>query len=136
MHSKTFPKKTKLGITFLDRIRLSPLLGQESVGGSTLRIMLLLSVVYKKRESETATKAHHRNLKTSSRIQPWKVKKIAGKNSPKQNLYRIPLHGRFGSEFSIRDTKWGAHTLGTFSQLVFTFRVLVFRFLRGRHGTS
>jgi hypothetical protein len=48
---------------------------------------------------------------------------------PKKYKYRKLCHGNFVPENSIYDTKWGAHTLGTFSSFGFTFRLLVFRFL-------
>jgi hypothetical protein len=43
--------------------------------------------------------------------------KCPGDERPKKYIYRI------------YDMKWGAHTLATFSPFVFTFRLLVFRFL-------
>jgi hypothetical protein len=70
-------------------------------------------------------------------MKPWKVKKIGGKSA--QSMYHQPKtihllnivpHGKFWWENSNYDIKWGAHTLGTFSQIfLFTFRLLDFRFL-------
>jgi hypothetical protein len=51
-------------------------------------------------------------------------------SDPKLYKYcRILCHGKVGQENSIDDMNWAAHTLGTFSPFVFTFRLLVFRFL-------
>jgi hypothetical protein len=42
------------------------------------------------------------------------------------------FHGKFWWENSVNEMNWSAHTLGTFSTIVFTFVILDFRFLCDR----
>jgi hypothetical protein len=45
-------------------------------------------------------------------------KSAQGMSVPKQYLYRILYHGKFGLGYSIYDMECGAHTLDTFSQFL------------------
>jgi hypothetical protein len=70
--------------------------------------------------------ADHRNLRTGSRIKPWKVKnggKVPKVGAPQNNTYmvRILCHGKLGQENSIYDLKRAAHTWDTFLPLDFWF---------------
>jgi hypothetical protein len=67
-------------------------------------------------------------------LKPLKVKILGksaqGRSSPKQplnNTYLAKENKGVKIQFVIRSG--GAHTLGTYSPIVFTFRLLVFRFL-------
>jgi hypothetical protein len=64
----------------------------------------------------------HRNLKSRSRIEPWKVKRgsVVGGSDPRRYLYRILCHGKYGRENSIFD----AQTLALLSPFVLGFRFL------------
>jgi hypothetical protein len=54
-------------------------------------------------------------------------------SAPKLCMFLILRNGKFGNGNSTYDIKWGAHTLWTFSQDVFTFRLLDFTFLCRSH---
>jgi hypothetical protein len=76
---------------------------------------------------------YQRNLKSRSRIKPWKVKKDLEKKCPRYELPQtIPTYVCI--ENSIYDMKWGANNLDTFSPNVFfSFRLQDFRFLWSMH---
>jgi hypothetical protein len=76
----------------------------------------------------------HRNLKSRSRIEPWKSKKMDVKtaqcmSSPKQYFCRILGQGKIGCEKINLWCEVGRSYLGHFSPLCFAFRLQVFRFL-------
>jgi hypothetical protein len=83
--------------------------------------LLCLQMLYSQfMASRSRLRPKHRNLQSRNRIKPWKVKQNGGKSAqgrsnPKQYMYIILRHGKFGRENSIYYMKWGAHTLGTIS---------------------